>query len=215
MCREAGEATPKRVARPRRPLGQANRICLDGTRYDVALPAHHWTNFTRRAQKRFGGCGTDIDFEVLVKTRAWPALLVLIATCSTGCATVARKPAVAAPAPQQSTSRGLASYYGNEFDGKHTASGIPFDMNAMVAAHPNLPFGTVVRVTNLKNGRSADVRIVDRGPAQGPRAEGVIIDVSRAAARALDFIREGRVPVRLVVLRSKTASQEVSVVDRR
>ena len=86
---------------------------------------------------------------------------------------------------------------------KDTASGIPFDMNAMVAAHPTLPFGTVVRVTNLKNGRSADVRIVDRGPARGPRAEGVIIDVSRGAAQALDFIREGRVPVTLVVLRSR------------
>jgi rare lipoprotein A len=148
------------------------------------------------------GYGTDIDFEVRVKTRALPALLLLIATCSTGCATVARKPAVAAPAPQQRTSRGLASYYGIGFDGKDTASGIPFDMDAMVAAHPTLPFGTVVRVTNLKNGRSADVRIVDRGPARGPRAEGVIIDVSRGVAQALDFIRDGRVPVTLVVLQS-------------
>lgn len=164
-------------------------------------PAHHWAYFARRAQKRWGGCGTDIDVDVLVKTRALPALLVLIATCVTGCAPTARKPAVATPAPQQGTSRGLASYYGIGFDGKQTASGIPFDMNAMVAAHPILPFGTVVRVTNLKNGRSADVRIVDRGPAQGPRADGVIIDVSRGAAQALDFIREGRVAVRLVVLR--------------
>ena len=138
-----------------------------------------------------------------MKTRALPALLVLIATCLTGCATVAQKPAVAAPAPQQRTSRGLASYYGIGFDGKDTASGIPFDMNAMVAAHPTLPFGTVVRLTNMKNGRSADVRIVDRGPARGPRAEGVIIDVSRGAAQALDFIREGRVPVSLVVLPSR------------
>jgi len=71
-------------------------------------------------------------------------------------------------------------------------------MNAMVAAHPTYPFGTIVRVTNLENGRSATVRILDRGPA---RANGVIIDVSRRAADKLGFIREGRTRVRLEVLR--------------
>jgi rare lipoprotein A len=82
-----------------------------------------------------------------------------------------------------------------------TASGIKFDMNANVAAHPSYPFQTVVRVTNLSNGRSIRVRIVDRGPAAGPRADGVIIDVSRGAAQALGFIRAGRTRVRLEVLR--------------
>jgi rare lipoprotein A len=77
-------------------------------------------------------------------------------------------------------------------------------MNAMVAAHPTYPFGTIVRVTNLNNGRSVRVRIVDRGPAPGPRAEGVIIDLSQGAAAALDFVREGRTPVRLDVLRLGT-----------
>jgi rare lipoprotein A len=71
----------------------------------------------------------------------------------------------------------------------------------MVAAHPSYPFGTLVRVTNLKNGRSVRVRIVDRGPARGPRDDGVIIDLSRAAAEALDFVREGRTRVRVEVLR--------------
>jgi rare lipoprotein A len=71
-------------------------------------------------------------------------------------------------------------------------------MNAMVAAHPTYPFGTIVRVTNLGNGRSATVRILDRGPARG---NGVIIDVSRGAADKLGFIREGRTRVRLEVLR--------------
>jgi rare lipoprotein A len=74
-------------------------------------------------------------------------------------------------------------------------------MNANVAAHPSYPFQTVVRVTNLANGRSVQVRIVDRGPAAGPRADGVIIDVSRGAAQALGFIGAGRTRVRLEVLR--------------
>ena len=60
------------------------------------------------------------------------------------------------------TWEGLASYYGREFHGKTTASGIRFDMNALVAAHPSYPFGTLLRVTNLANGRSATVRVVDR-----------------------------------------------------
>jgi rare lipoprotein A len=74
-------------------------------------------------------------------------------------------------------------------------------MKALVAAHPSYPFGTVVRVTNLNNGRTVDVRVVDRGPARGPRADGVIIDLSQGAAEVLGFIRAGRARVRLDVLR--------------
>ena len=96
---------------------------------------------------------------------------------------------------------GLASYYGPGFDGKVTASGARFDMKSMVAAHPSYPFGTVVRVTNVTNGRTVDVHIVDRGPAGGARADGVIIDVSYGAATALNFVRAGRAPVRVEVLR--------------
>lgn len=73
-------------------------------------------------------------------------------------------------------------------------------MNAMVAAHPRYPFGTLVRVTNLANGRSVEVRIVDRGPARQPQAEGVIIDLSRRAAETLGFVQQGRTRVRLEVL---------------
>lgn len=97
--------------------------------------------------------------------------------------------------------QGLASYYGPGFEGKRTASGIAFDKTAMVAAHPSYPFGTVVRVTNLANKRQVVVRVVDRGPARGPRAEGVIIDVSSGAAADLGFLRQGRTRVRLEVLR--------------
>ena len=96
---------------------------------------------------------------------------------------------------------GLASYYGERFDGKLTASGARFDMHAMVAAHPSYPFGTIVRVTNLRNRRSVKVRIVDRGPARGPRADGVVIDLSYGAARALRFLDAGRTRVRVEVLR--------------
>jgi peptidoglycan lytic transglycosylase len=97
--------------------------------------------------------------------------------------------------------QGLASYYGPGFEGKRTASGIPFDKTAMVAAHPTYPFGTVVRVTNLANNRRVELRVVDRGPAKGPRAQGVLIDVSSGAAANLGFIRQGRTKVRLEVLR--------------
>ncbi len=73
-------------------------------------------------------------------------------------------------------------------------------MQAMVAAHPTYPFGTVVRVANLRNGRSVRLRIEDRGPAAGPRAAGVIVDVSYGAADALGFVEDGRTRVRVEVL---------------
>jgi rare lipoprotein A len=98
------------------------------------------------------------------------------------------------------TREGLASFYGKEFHGKVTASGVRFNMDALVAAHPSYPFGTLVRITNLANGRSARVRIVDRGPAPRQRAGGVVIDVSRRSAQLLGFIQQGQARVRLEVL---------------
>ena len=100
---------------------------------------------------------------------------------------------------------GLASYYAKILHGKRTASGVPFDNDALVAAHPTYPFGTLVRVTNLRNGESVTVRIIDRGPERAVRAKGVIIDVSRAAADALGFLTAGRTRVRLEVVRLPTA----------
>lgn len=93
--------------------------------------------------------------------------------------------------------KGLASWYGNEYHGRTTASGAVFDENAMTAAHKTLPFGTIVRVKNLKNGRTVDVRITDRGPF----VRGRIIDLSKGAARRLDMIVDGVVPCRIEVLR--------------
>lgn len=89
--------------------------------------------------------------------------------------------------------RTRASWYGAEHHGKRTASGEPFDMHALTAAHPTLPFGTRVVVTNLANGRRVTVRINDRGPFVPGRG----IDLSYAAARALRAIGRGVVPVRI------------------
>ena len=95
------------------------------------------------------------------------------------------------------TYSGRASWYGSQFHGRKTASGERFNMNAMTAAHRSLPFGTRVRVTNKRNGRSVVVRINDRGPFSGGR----ILDVSKAAANRLGLIATGTAPVTLQVLR--------------
>ena len=91
---------------------------------------------------------------------------------------------------------GGASYYGRKFHGRRTASGEAFDMRAMTAAHRTLPFGTLVQVTNPRNGKSVTVRINDRGPFHGNR----VIDVSRAAAEQLGLIQRGHGRVELALL---------------
>lgn len=90
---------------------------------------------------------------------------------------------------------GTASWYGEQFQGKPTASGEPFDMRDFTAAHPTLPLGTYVKVTNLRNGRAVVVRINDRGPV----VDGRIIDLSCNAAQALGFKDRGVQTVRLDV----------------
>lgn len=91
------------------------------------------------------------------------------------------------------TQEGMASWYGKNHHGKTTANGEPFDMNAMTAAHRSLPFGTVVRVTNLSSKRSVKVRINDRGPYSNGR----IIDLSAQAARELGIADHGIARVRI------------------
>jgi len=88
---------------------------------------------------------------------------------------------------------GTASWYGEYFQGKTTASGEPFDMRDFTAAHPSLPLGSFVKVTNLRNGKAVVVRVNDRGPV----VDGRIIDVSYNAARALGFKERGVQKVRL------------------
>lgn len=91
---------------------------------------------------------------------------------------------------------GRASYYAEDYQGHPTASGEPYDMYALTAAHPDLPFGTPIRVTNLQNGHSVVVRVNDRGPFRSGR----IVDVSWAAAEQLGLFLYGSADVRVEVL---------------
>jgi rare lipoprotein A len=94
------------------------------------------------------------------------------------------------------TQEGLASFYGKEFNGRRTSSGEIFDMHKLTAAHRSYPFGTIVRVTNLKDGSQVDVKVNDRGPVKPER----IIDLSLAAAKSIGLDKLGLVRVRLEVL---------------
>jgi len=91
---------------------------------------------------------------------------------------------------------GMASYYADEFNGRKTSNGEIFDMNKLTAAHKSLPFNSVVKVTNMDNGRSVIVRVNDRGPF----VEGRIIDLSLAGAKAIGMIGTGTARVSLEVL---------------
>ena len=94
------------------------------------------------------------------------------------------------------TESGEASWYGADHQGRPTSSGEPFDMHKLTAAHPTLPLGTQLLVTNLRNGRSVQVRVNDRGPGKPGR----IVDLSYAAAEVLGYLQAGLVPVRIQVL---------------
>ena len=93
--------------------------------------------------------------------------------------------------------RGRISMYGNEFAGRKTASGEPFDPSALTMAHRTLPFGTRVRVTNLENQRSVEVVVNDRGPF----VSGRIADLSEAAARRIGMVAKGVVEALLDILK--------------
>jgi rare lipoprotein A len=92
--------------------------------------------------------------------------------------------------------RGVASWYGQPFNGRHSANGEVYDMYKLTAAHRTLPFDTLVRVTNLSNGMHTDVRITDRGPFVEDR----VIDLSYGAARAIGMIGPGTAMVRIDIL---------------
>jgi rare lipoprotein A (peptidoglycan hydrolase) len=118
-------------------------------------------------------------------------------------------PRAAGSAPREALSRpkllravgtGYASWYGRAHQGRLTASGEVYDMRQLTAAHPTLPMGTRLRVTNLRNGRSVAVRVNDRGPT----VDGRIIDLSYAAAQQLHAVGDGVVPVRLDVVSRST-----------
>ncbi len=118
-----------------------------------------------------------------------PASLAL-ALLATGCASNRPRPAGV------TIERGMASWYGPGFHGRRTASGERYDMNEVSAAHPSLPFGTIVEVRNLDNGRSVRVRINDRGPFLKNR----IIDLSKGAAKAIGMLGPGIALVELAAV---------------
>ena len=106
-------------------------------------------------------------------------------------ASIVTSPTLLSPAAASDV--GTASFYGRDHAGKRTASGMRFNPEAMTAAHRKLPFGSRLRVTNLRNGRTVVVSISDRGPFTRNR----IIDLSLGAARELDFVRAGTARVKL------------------
>jgi peptidoglycan lytic transglycosylase len=125
------------------------------------------------------------------------ALSLGVAGCAGPPRTATPEPAPVREAPPARVSTvGKASWYGAFHHGRRTASGEIFDMHALTAAHRTLPLGTRLRVTNLSNGKSIDVRVNDRGPTIRSR----IIDVSRGVATALDAVAAGVFPVELVIL---------------
>src|SRR5262245_57893864 len=123
------------------------------------------------------------------------AALLLGQLLLVGCSNT-RKPSTTSPAFGVPFERGIASWYGRQFHGQRTASGERFNMNEMTAAHPSLPFGTLVNVRNTRTGREAVVRINDRGPF----AKNRIIDLSYAAAREVGIAGSGTASVELYLV---------------
>jgi rare lipoprotein A len=125
-----------------------------------------------------------------VLRRLFSFLILLVALQLTGCASDRR------PEHLGDIQVGMASWYGGSLDGKPTASGERFHKNAFTAAHRTLPFNTIIVVENLKNGMRVKVRINDRGPFR----KGRILDLSEAAAHALQVGGAGVIPVQLQVV---------------
>lgn len=126
--------------------------------------------------------------------RKFPRIVALIVVSLA--ASVASLAPEVARAQTRHVLRGIASWYGRVHHGRRTASGVRFDMNALTAAHRTLPFGTRLRVTHVRTGRSVEVVVNDRGPYVGQR----ILDLSRAAAARLGVVLEGVADVRLEIL---------------
>jgi len=118
-----------------------------------------------------------------------------------------RKPASAPPTLGVPIERGIASWYGPKFNGKRTANGERYDMNALTAAHPSLPFGTKIGVRNTRTGREVMVRVNDRGPYSKNR----VIDLSYAAAREVGVVGPGTASVEIYLVPASGAPQRFTV----
>ncbi len=128
----------------------------------------------------------------MMPARAWVSLALVLSAC----ASTVRFSSSDGNTLGERSFRGIASYYGEEFRGRLTASGEPYDPTQFTAAHPSLPFGTRLRVRNLHNGRTVIVRINDRGP----RVSGRVLDLSLAAAHALEMLSQGIAEVECEIL---------------
>src|SRR5215472_10241126 len=129
----------------------------------------------------------------------WGVVVALgLAGALAGCSAARKPKPVPVVAESGTTQTGIASWYGPGFHGRRTSSGEIYNQFDLTAAHQTLPHGTRVRVTNLTNGRTVQVRINDRGPFVDDR----IIDLSYAAARQIDMIGPGTAPVRMEVVGS-------------
>ncbi|MCC9165449.1 septal ring lytic transglycosylase RlpA family protein [Pontibacter harenae] len=128
--------------------------------------------------------------------KRWVASVAVAAALTTGFSSCASTP------PQHGqrgyTEQGKASYYSRKFQGRKMANGEPYRRRKLTAAHKTLPFGTKVKVTNLQSGKTVRVKITDRGPF----ISGRIIDLSEAAAKRLNYIKAGVVPVKIKVVRA-------------
>ncbi len=109
----------------------------------------------------------------------------------------------------QDTETGIAAYYSDEFDGGSTASNESYDKNKLTAAHNTIPFGTIVKVTNLSNGKSVRVRVNDRGPY----IKGRIIDVSSKAAKMLGMMNSGEARVKIEAAGEENTEQPIATTD--
>jgi rare lipoprotein A len=125
----------------------------------------------------------------------WAAALTLVAVLA-GHSPVPGYAKPRAPGPVRAIQTGYASWYGEPHHGRRTASGETFHMHSLTAAHPTLPMGTRLLVTNLRNGRAVEVRVNDRGPV----VRGRILDLSFAAARNVRALSDGVFPVRLHIV---------------
>src|SRR5690242_14211262 len=128
--------------------------------------------------------------------------VALLYLCGSGCGKKKHVPRssvapVPSSAPALASESGLASWYGHPYHGRRAANGEIYDMEQMTAAHRTLPFGTWVRVRNMENNKTVDVRITDRGPFVGGR----ILDLSHAAAVSINMIGPGTAKIKLTVIR--------------
>jgi peptidoglycan lytic transglycosylase len=128
----------------------------------------------------------------MLKRLKWASITLVLALAPV---LTTDEPAQAQRAQAVYVQQGLASWYGPGFNGRTTASGERFDQHELTAAHKKLPLGTKATVTNLRNGKTVEVEINDRGPYVGGR----ILDLSKAAADQLGMKHAGTAPVRLVV----------------